>query len=68
MWHLWIWDQPTWRVLATYSTFKEARDAGKHSADPADTWIVCAAGSARDTILRQNCTTRQANVIGGRIG
>ena len=28
MYHLWIWERPSWRVIATYDTHREAYAAG----------------------------------------
>ena len=67
--NLWVWEQPSWRVLANYPTWREARAAAKRTCDPSDTLCVCAAGSIRDNILRANCTDRQANVrVASHIG
>jgi len=60
MYNLWIWEQPSWRVIATYPTPSEAAAAGRRSADPPDTWTVARAGSARDEHMRRHCTQRNA--------
>ena len=59
-WNLWVWEG-SWRVLASYASAAEARQAGRNSADPPDTWCVAEAGSPRDNHLRQNCRVRNAN-------
>lgn len=60
MYDLWVWEQPSWRVIATYKTSKEAHAAGKHSADPPDTWTVAKQGSQKDEHIRAHCTERDA--------
>jgi hypothetical protein len=57
-WNLWIWESPSWRVIACYATKAEAQAAAKHAADPRDTWKIIEADSKRDEYVRQNCTKR----------
>ena len=56
----WVWESPSWRVIASYATRAEAVAAGKHAADPLDTWTVAKAGSPKDEYMRQHCTERFA--------
>jgi hypothetical protein len=60
MFNYWIWEQPSWRVLATYPTFAEAMAAAKHNADPEGTWIITRDGDAKDKYLNANLTDRMA--------
>lgn len=60
MYNLWVWEQPSWRVIATYPTSKEAKQAAKHAGDPTDTWSIAKIGSQKDEHLREHCTERDA--------
>lgn len=63
MWNVWVWEQPEWRVLATYQDYREAKRAARATCDPPDTVCVCAVGSWRDRWLRENRTRRDANGV-----
>ncbi len=63
MFHLWVWEQPSWRVIAIYPTREEAEQAGKDSCGPPDNWTVTADGSDQDRRMREHCTERDANAI-----
>lgn len=57
---LWIWESPSWRVLACYPTRRDALGAAHHMADPPDTWVVAERGDPVDEYLRSHCTERDA--------
>jgi len=60
-WNLWIWNQPSWRVLASYETHAEAYAAARYAADPPETWVVSLDGSRLDLYMRGHCTERRAH-------
>lgn len=58
--NLWVWDGGSWRVIATYNTSGEAREAARNSGEPYYNWTVATAGSQKDEHMRDHCTERDA--------
>lgn len=62
-WNLWVWQEPSWIVLANYENRDDALQAKKATCDPPDTVKVVEAGSKRDNFIRQHCTDRLLRVF-----
>ena len=64
MWNFWVWEHPSWRVLASYPSQREGQASGADGADPPSTVCVCEDGSQRDSFLRANCYPAQGQHSG----